>query len=284
MAEWACAGPDTFQESRVEEFLRDWGYLGILLGILATGVPFVPMPEELPVIVAGVLAGHGSAVWWLMLPLCIGAVVVGDFMLYGVGRLWGRRLLENGWVKKHILPPARLQTIEANFQKHGIKILLFARLTPGIRAPIFVTAGITRLAWAQFVVADAIYAVPGVTLLFFLGYWSTESVLNLVKHGMEHVKSIIILVAVLGVAAYFTYRFLRRPMVTGDPQEVPRLVEQVTHTLEQMTTKIIHPKAKPSTEPGAAPASDRDGRTDAAPPAQSAPVEHTKGEQGVSAP
>ena len=50
----------------MEEFLQSWGYLGVFVGILATGVGF-PMPEELPVVVGGGLAGSDNATWWIML-------------------------------------------------------------------------------------------------------------------------------------------------------------------------------------------------------------------------
>ncbi len=237
------------------EFLENWGYLGVFVGILLTGVGF-PMPEELPVVVGGGLAaGHPDMIrWWIMLPVCIVGVVIGDALLYGIGRLFGPRLLQYHWVKTKLLPPERLQKIEHNFREHGIKILLFARMTPGIRAPIFFTAGLTRLSLLRFLVADGIYAIPGVTLLFFLGYWFTEGMVNLIQHEVQHVKSIIIIAAILAVAGYFAYRLLRRPVVTGDPHEMPPLVEQVTHTLgqvthkiEEMTSKIMHPKRKSST-------------------------------------
>jgi len=89
---------DPLQERRrVEDFLKSWGYLGIFLGIVATGLGF-PMPEELPIVVAGVLAGGYEVYWWLMLPVCIGGVIVGDSCLYFIGRWWGPRLLESEWV------------------------------------------------------------------------------------------------------------------------------------------------------------------------------------------
>ncbi len=233
----------------MQDFLETWGYVGIFLGIVLTGVPMIPMPEELPVIVGGALAGTNPEIhWWLMLPICIIAVIIGDGMLYTLGRFWGPRLVEYAWVKKRLLPPERLERIKHNFQVHGIKILLFARLTPGIRGPVFFTAGLTRLSMARFVLADGLYAVPGVSLLFFLGYWFAGSIVDLVSN-VEQVKNIIIIVMVVGVAGYFLYRILRKPVVTGDPQDIPPLVEQVTHrieqmthNLEQMTTKIIHPK------------------------------------------
>ncbi len=222
-----------------QEFFSQWGYLGVFLALLATGLGF-PMPEEVPVILGGVLVGHpGSGLHeYIMLPVCIAGVVIGDGFLYGIGRLWGPRLVEYGWVKKRLLPPERLDKIERNFHEYGIKILLFARLTPGIRAPIFITAGITRVPLSKFLLADALYAIPGVTLLFYLGYWFTDRLNEgLVTEGVNRVKSFLILVLLIGVAAYVAYRFLRRPMVTGGPEEMPRFVEQVT-------TKIILPKGQ----------------------------------------
>jgi membrane protein DedA with SNARE-associated domain len=225
----------------VEEFLRDWGYLGIFLGLVGTGMG-LPVPEELPVVMGGVLAGsHPDVYWFIMLPVCIAGVIVGDSFLYAVGRFYGPRLLQYGWIKRRVFPPERLAKIEENFHKYGVKLLLFARLTPGVRAPIFFTAGLTRLPIARFVLADAIYAVPGVGFLFFLGWWFTDSMIDFVKGPLENAKSIIAFVVIAAVVVYFVYRALRKPAVTGDPHEMPQLVEQMTHRLEQVTSKIMHP-------------------------------------------
>jgi membrane protein DedA with SNARE-associated domain len=233
----------------VAEFFQSWGYLGVFLGIVITVVPFLPMPEELPVVLGGALAGSGSASWWIMLPLCILAVVLGDGLLYTIGRFWGPHLLEYGWVKRRLLPPERLEDIQENVRKHGIKILLFARLTPGFRSPIFLAAGLTRMSPARFFLADGIYAIPGVTLVFFLGYWFSDSMVNLLQNNeVAQVKHIIILMAILGVAGYFLYRFLRRPVVTGDPKDIPPLPGQITHTIKlavgHLTSRITRPKGK----------------------------------------
>lgn len=229
----------------MEEFLQSWSYLGVLVTIIATGAG-LPVPEELPIVIGGALCGSAPLgkhpYWWLMLPTCIGAVIVGDGVLYCIGRIWGPRLVERPFIKKHILPPERLRKIEENFQNYGIRILLFARLTPGIRAPIFLTAGIVKLSWARFLIADGIYAIPGVSLLFFLGYVFTDQMVSLIENEFEHVKSIIILIVVLAIAGYFLYRFLRKPMVTGDPKEMPPLADKVSSTLDTVTSRIIHPE------------------------------------------
>jgi membrane protein DedA with SNARE-associated domain len=230
---------------QVEEFLTSWGYLGIFLGIIATGAGF-PMPEELPVVLGGVLAGHFSGQdgpqirWWVMLPVCIVGVIIGDSILYFIGRLWGPRVLKSRWVQKHVLGPERLASIEQNFQLYGVRILLFARLTPGIRAPIFMTAGIIRLPLSKFVLADGLYAVPGVSILFGLGYMFGDSIIALV-HRAERVKFYIMVAVLAGIALYMTYRFLRKPIVTGDPHEMPPLVEHATDAIHNVTSKIMHP-------------------------------------------
>jgi membrane protein DedA with SNARE-associated domain len=226
------------EEERVEGILSNWGYYpGIFGAIVGTGMG-LPIPEELPVVAAGVLAGHNEVYWWTMLPVCIIAVIIGDSLLYFIGRFWGPRLLQYRWIRRHALTPERMMRIERNFHDYGVRILLFARMTPGIRAPIFLTAGIIRLPLARFVLADSLYAIPGVSLLFFLGWYFGDSIIALVKRA-EHVKFWIMLAVIVVVGLYILYRFLRRPVVTGAAEEMPPLVGPVASKLERMTTRTF---------------------------------------------
>lgn len=233
----------------MDAFLEQWSYLGIFVWLIATGLG-LPMPEEVPVVAGGALVGGRDDIHaFIMLPVCIAGVLVGDMALYMIGRIWGAKLVEKPFVQRRLLPPQRLASIRENFQKYGIKILLFARLTPGIRAPIFITAGISHLSWIRFLVADAIYALPGVSLLFLLGYLCADHIKTLTEQ-IERVKSWLILVVVAGVSLYFCYRFLRRPVVTGSPQEMPPIMEPVSNTIDSMTGQILHPekKSEPATK------------------------------------
>jgi membrane protein DedA with SNARE-associated domain len=242
----------------LETLIQDWGYLGIFLGIVSTGLG-LPLPEELPIILGGILAStHPNIYWFIMLPVCIVGVVVGDGFLYGIGRLWGTRLLDTRWMKR-IMPGERRQKVEENFNKYGVKILLFARLLPGIRAPIFVMAGVMRVPLPRFVFADGIYAIPGVSLLFFLAYFFTQQFKDAFEsfHSFEEkLKPIIILIALGGVIAYLIYYFMRHPVTTGDPGDLPHLVEQ-------MTSKIMRSKVEPKPD---ARAPSKDGQPTQPPP------------------
>jgi membrane protein DedA with SNARE-associated domain len=262
-------------------------YLWVFCALIAAGMGF-PIPEEIPIVTAGVLVGHGAndpvpdpelskviaafsatpdtgfpatlAVltvpkdyfppvapasrprWWIMLPVCIIGVVLSDSILYGIGRFWGPRLLDAAWVKR-LVPVDKRQNIECNFHKYGIYVLLFARFMPAIRSPIFIMAGVMRVSLAKFVLADGIYALPGVSLLFFLAYWFGNQFAALVESAEGKVSTarpIIILALIAAVAGYLVYHFWRHPVATGDPRkEIPVIGQQVADT-------IVHPDSRPT--------------------------------------
>ncbi|MBI3822245.1 MAG: DedA family protein [Planctomycetes bacterium] len=219
------------------ELIEHWGYLGVFLGIIVTGLGF-PMPEELPIVLGGAMATNGKVEIYYMLPVCIVGVIIGDSFLYFIGRLWGAKLVDMPFVRKRLLTPEKLASISENFKTYGVKILLFARLTPGIRAPIFLAAGIAKLPLTQFLLADGIYAIPGVSLLFFLGYWSADTIIELIEAESRYVKPILVLVVIGGVAIYFVYHFWKKPVVTGNPTEMPPFVGPVTEKLEEVAESM----------------------------------------------
>jgi membrane protein DedA with SNARE-associated domain len=168
--------------------------------------------------------------WWIMLPICILGVVISDGLLYSMGRLWGPRLLESRWMR-HLMSNERRQRIEANFDRYGVLVLLFARFLPTIRSPIFITAGVMRLPFTRFVMADGLYAIPGVSLLFFLAFWFGDQFRDLVtsaERKVETARPILILLLLCAVGVYLFYHFLRHPVATGDPrEELPVIGPQV---------------------------------------------------------
>lgn len=199
------------------------------IGILALA-PEVPFPASLPWNSLRETSEHQEPppprptvrlLWWIMLPLCILGVVISDGLLYGMGRLFGSRLLETRWMRR-IVSPEKRQRIEQNFHRYGVLVLLFARFLPTIRSPIFIMAGVMRVPFTRFVMADGLYAIPGVSLLFFLAFWFGDQVRDLVLAAEGRVaafRPILILLALAGVAAYLFYHFLRHPVATGDPRE-----------------------------------------------------------------
>ncbi len=269
-------------------------YVATFVALVGAGFG-LPIPEELPIVAAGVAVGHDSedpppqpqyAVafftlapdaglpaglpwlvispdvpiergeriglrWWIMVPVCILGVVISDGLLYCIGRFWGTRILEKRWMRR-LMPPAKRARIEANFQEYGVLVLLFARFLPAIRSPIFITAGMMRLSFQKFLLADGIYALPGVSLLFTLSFWFGNQFRDIVVQAegkIERLKPVLILLGLTAVASYLVYNFLRHPVATGDPSEEMPLVGG------QIAAKIGHkeesnPGGAKRTEPG----------------------------------
>jgi membrane protein DedA with SNARE-associated domain len=227
----------------------EYGYVGIFLALLASGLGF-PIPEELPVITAGIMVGHGDTTlrWYIMLPVVILGVVIGDGFLYGIGRVWGTRLLDIGWVQRNVVTPEKRAQIEKNFHDRGIMILLGARLLPGIRTPIFIMAGVLRVPLGRFLLADGLYAIPGVNLLFWLSYMLTDQVLETYKlmQGVVDEYRPLVMVAVLSAVAgaLFQKYVLTRHVSTGDPPHVPDIISKpagvVAHAVEKAAGVMAH--------------------------------------------
>jgi membrane protein DedA with SNARE-associated domain len=223
-----------------------WIFWVSFIMLVAAGIG-VPIPEELPVIGAGIWAAHSPEVGpvrWLILPVCILGILISDVLLYGIGRYGGRRILKHRWVAKLYTPDKRDQ-IEKNFAHYGIKILLVVRWIPGIRSPMFITAGLMRVPLWQFIIADAVAATMGHTLLFFAAFWFGDAFRDLVVHAEEQVdkwRPILIITALLAVALFFLIRYLRRPVTTADPKEVPLIGEKVAAGIESLEHKtgIFH--------------------------------------------
>lgn len=219
-----------------------WPFLATFGMLLACGIG-APWPEELPVVGAGIwVASHPEHPWrWLMLPVCMAGVIIGDGMLYGIGRWYGPLLFEKPFINR-LFPPHKRKKVQDNFHRYGINILLFARVLPGIRGPIFITAGVMRLPLRRFIIADGIYAIPGVCLLFFLSWWFGDQFRDLViafENRVGHARPFIILCFLLLVAGYLLYNFLKHPVSTGDPTELPLIGNQLARQIEESSDENL---------------------------------------------
>jgi membrane protein DedA with SNARE-associated domain len=219
-----------------------WQYAGVFGALVAAGFG-APIPEEIPIATGGVLVGRDwgdpdGLKWWVMLPLCILGVVLCDTILYLAGRKWGRWLIRRKWVQRRVLSPERFAKIEKNFHDYGIRILLIARLMPGIRTPVFLSAGICRLPFRKFLLADAIYAIPGVNLIFWLAYYLTDAFMNLL-HKVESYRELAVVAVLSFVAGFITATFVRRPVATGSPEELPVLGKPVVTIANPQVPEVV---------------------------------------------
>ena len=138
-------------------------------------------------------------------------VLSGDLVLYWVGRHWGEQVL-NWRVVRLVLSPAREQWLKAAYRRHTLKTVVTARHVMGLRAAAFLTAGIARVSFWKFVVADAGAAVVGVPLGFGLAYFFTDQITAIMAdvHRAERWLGLAVLLALAAMLAVGVWRWNRR--------------------------------------------------------------------------
>jgi membrane protein DedA with SNARE-associated domain len=228
----------------------------IIVGwIFVTGVGILPLiPEEFAVASLGVWMHKNPDAFllfgWLF---CVGAVLGTDLFLYAIGRFGGPRLMARPFVQK-ILKPERVQLFAHKFQERGIWFMLTARLIPGWRSAVFITAGVIQYPVGRFCLADAISAVPLVTFFFFGGYYAADTINTIIAniHGAQKMLLLIGLVGLLIVGAIIYIRWMRAREKEEEAEEAiehAKMEEEQTNknttdeTNEEKAEKVIeHPK------------------------------------------
>jgi len=191
--------------SGIADVLANWGYPAFLILLCATGIGS-PIPEDLLLLSGGYLISAGVFSWQLALPLALIGVVASDLMLYGLGRRMRTRKL-SGWAER-IIPMARLQRSAPWFAKAGAAAVLCARLVPGTRAIVFISAGLQGIRPALFLAFDVLGSLIWVPLLLWIGTAIGEEIggLSALLAGISRAAFWVVLAAVLLLVAWRVWR------------------------------------------------------------------------------
>lgn len=184
-------------------------YLVIMLVLIVTGTG-LPIPEEVPIIAAGVLCHDGRMEVGLALVVCIVGALLGDCIMYAIGYHFGRSVLrEHRWFAR-FLTPQREARIEKMIQEHGIKMFLMARFMVGLRSPVYLTSGILRVPFRRFIFIDAICASIVIGFFFGLSYVFAPHIQLAWQwiRGAEYTLTGVVLVA--AIAGMYWYVYQRR--------------------------------------------------------------------------
>ena len=132
-------------------------------------------------------------------------------MLYWIGRQWGEQVLDWRMVRL-VLTPAREQWLKAAYRRHSVKTVVTARHVMGLRAAAFLTAGIVRISFWKFVVADASAAVLGIPVGFGLAYFFTDQIEAFAAdvHRAERWLGLAVLLALATILSVGVWRWNRR--------------------------------------------------------------------------
>jgi len=196
----------------VQPLLEHYGYLGVA-GMLFLQDFGVPVPGEIMLIAAAVFAGAGQMNIAVVFLVAVLAAVLGDNIGFLVGHFGGRPLAER-FGRYVFLTPQRLDRAEAFFDRHGGKIVTFARFIECLRQINGLLAGIVGMHWAKFLAFNAVGAVLWVGTWAAVGYLAGENIVEIYA-AFERYKWYVI-AAILVVAAVLITRRVRRGRSPAD--------------------------------------------------------------------
>jgi membrane-associated protein len=199
--------------------IQQFPYLGLFI-LLILGTLGFPFPEDGILLLSGFLAAQGYIKLFPAFLAVYCGLLMTDFFLYSVGKKYGRSLVEHKRFRK-IVTAERLSKLERKFQKWGILVVFFGRHLLALRAQIFLVAGVMRMPWKKFLLADGTSALFTITLWGGLGYAGGNSVQALKKDITNIEQFLMLILSILAVSVlllrYFKKRRnnLRGPLLQG---------------------------------------------------------------------
>ncbi len=145
----------------------------VVLGLLLLSGFGLPIPEDIPLILAGYLGYYGYADPWGLFPLTFLAVVGADVMVFVLGRRYGHHVPKLPMMRR-FLTEKRLARTERLLHQHGGKFMFAARFLPGLRAPAIFTAGNFKLPYWKFLLYDGGAAMLSVPLILGFAYYFAD--------------------------------------------------------------------------------------------------------------
>ena len=146
-------------------FLRanDEKALFLLLLVEEAGVP-LPAPGDIVILFAGYRASMGEMGILEATVAVVLAVQLGSTILYTVSRKVGHTILFKYGRLIH-LDERKLEKVERWIVKHGPVMVLVGRLTPGLRTPTSIMAGVFEVPFKYFL------AYATLAALIWSGFW-----------------------------------------------------------------------------------------------------------------
>ncbi len=200
---------------QIIDFLTDLAgpqaYALILFVLFVCGLG-VPIPEDITLISAGILASMKQISLIGAFICCFTGVLMGDTLLFVIGYHYGRKVFK--WpLFKTFFTPERIVKAEGIVHKHAKKISFMARFMPGLRAPIFLTSGILKVPFRIFIVQDGLAALISVPVWVYLGFWFGENIDDVIKLAKD--IQFVIGSIVLVVGLFFIYNKIVKPRLAA---------------------------------------------------------------------
>jgi len=188
-------------------FMEHFPYLA-LFSLLILGTLGLPFPEDGILLLGGFLAAQNQIKLLQAFLVVYSGLLVTDFLLYSFGKKCGRKIVEHTKFQK-VITTDRLAKLEEKFKKWGALVVFFGRHLLGLRAQIFLVAGVLKMAWKKFLLADRASALLTITFWGGLGYVGRIHIDRL-RRDITNIECILTVFLAMFVGSALFFRYLKR--------------------------------------------------------------------------
>lgn len=189
-------------------FFSDYGYFAVFGVLILCGFG-LPVPEDISLVAGGVISALGNTNEHIMFAVGMAGVLIGDAVVFTAGLTFGEKILQNRFVAR-IITPDRYDTVQRQFEKYGKWVVFMARFMPGLRTPIFLTAGVSkRVSFLRFFITDFLAAFISVPVWVYLGFYGASNFDQLMTWVRQGQITIFLLLAVV-IIGFVVKKYLAR--------------------------------------------------------------------------
>ncbi len=193
-------------------------YMLVFFALLICGFG-LPIPEDITLIAAGIASYYGYGNVYLMIAVAFAGIIIGDTVLFSLGRRFGDPIKKTSLFRR-VFSDSVLHYIENRLNEHGSKVVFAARFMPGLRAPIYFTAGLMKIRYIVFFTYDFLAALISVPVVIYFVYYLGENIdyavkmVQRIQHGIAIL--VFIVIAFIAIEGFLSYRKLKKARQEGE--------------------------------------------------------------------
>lgn len=197
----------------VHQYIRDYGYLAVFVGIFLEDFG-LPVPgETLLVTAAAVAAKEGLNIWMIAGFAWVGAVL-GDNIGFLIGHSGGHALLIRHGSRIGITAK-RLAKVERFVERYGAPVIVVARFVVIARQLNGIAAGSLGMHWLKFLTFNCIGAALWVGFWSTLAYWLGKQIFALTA-AIHNITPLVIGAAIAATVVIVAYVWWHARHQAGD--------------------------------------------------------------------
>ena len=166
----------------------------IIFGTLLLAGLNIPVSEDGMLFVSAFIASKNPEYKTQLFFGVFAGAYLSDLICYWLGRKLGPKIWKIKFFPK-MISKDKVDKISSFYGKYGMVTLICGRFIPfGVRNGLFLTAGLSKMNFFKFAIADLIACTISCTLFFNLYFKFGETVIDYVKKGNIILFSIVLLV------------------------------------------------------------------------------------------